>query len=67
MSYNLSIYDIAVRYTLMAIVTITGALTGMYWMMIIGVGFFLSAILGMCPMYTLLGIDNSKKAGKDYQ
>lgn len=67
MSYNLSIYDIAIRYTLMAIVTILGALTGMYWMMIIGVILFLSAILGMCPIYSMLGINNAKNAGKDYQ
>lgn len=67
MSYNLSVYDIALRYTLMAIFIIIGGLFGMYWMMILGVGFFLSAILGMCPIYSVIGINNAKNSGKDYQ
>lgn len=67
MEMNLSIYDIAVRYVLMGACGIIGALTGHYWLMVIGVVFFLTAILGICPIYTLLGINNSKKAKDDYK
>jgi predicted outer membrane lipoprotein len=67
MEMNLSIYDIALRYVLMAAFGIIGALTGMYWMVVLGIVFFLTAILGICPLYTAFGVNNTKKAKDDYK
>lgn len=60
MEYNLSIYDIAIRYMLMAAVVITGMFTGQIWMTYIAMGLFISAITGYCPIYAALGIDHAK-------
>ena len=62
MSYNLSPYEIAFRYILMAAIVIIGVLTGHIWMMYISMAIFLTAILGICPIYHFLGIDHSKSA-----
>jgi hypothetical protein len=67
MEYNLSIYDVGVRYLLMAFFCILGALTGIYWLMGVGVVFFITAILGACPIYTALGINHAKDAKEDYK
>lgn len=67
MEMNLSIYDVAMRYVLMATVTIIGALSGHYWLMIVGVVFFLTAILAYCPIYQAFGVNNAKDARNDYK
>lgn len=58
MKYNLGFIDIAFRYTLMAALVIAGATTQSIWLMPLAVGVFLSAILGYCPLYDMLGVDS---------
>lgn len=60
MQYNMSLADIVIRYVLMMALVITGGLMGNLWIMILGLPFFLAAILGYCPIYGILGINTCK-------
>lgn len=60
MQYNMSIADIVIRYVLMMALVITGGLMGNLWIMVLGLPFFLAAILGYCPIYGILGINTCK-------
>ncbi len=62
MKYNLSFLDIAIRYFLLMILGIIGGLLAAPLLMVLLVlPVFLTAILGWCPVYQLLGIDHSFK------
>lgn len=58
---NLSIQEATFRYVIMMIFPIVGGLLGSLPIMLLGIPFFLTAILGYCPIYDALGIDHSGK------
>lgn len=59
MEYNMSFKDVIFRYVLMMAVVITGGLMHEVWIMAFGLIFFLTGLLGWCPLYSMLGINNS--------
>ncbi len=63
MEYNLSYPEVLFRYFLMAVMVILGGVLHSMPMMLLGLPFFLTGILGWCPIYTLLGINHAHKAG----
>ena len=56
----MSIADIIVRYVLMIVFVVAGGLMGNLWIMVLGLPFFLAAILGYCPIYGVFGINTCK-------
>jgi hypothetical protein len=58
---NLSVKESVFRYVLMMIFPILGGLLGSIPLMILGIPFFLTGMLGYCPIYDAMGIDHSKK------
>jgi len=58
MKYNMNFFDIALRYTAMMIIVIIGGILHSIPVMLLGVPFFLSGILGWCPTFQMLGIDH---------
>ncbi len=59
--HNLSFADIGVRYMIMMVFMILAGALQMMGFLIIGVIFFLTAILGWCPIYDMLGISTRKE------
>lgn len=53
---NMNFKDIALRYAIVMVLTITGGLMHSLPLMILAIPFFLTAMLGWCPLYSLLGI-----------
>jgi hypothetical protein len=51
--------EIVVRYVAMALVVIIGGMLHSSLIMALGVPIFLSAILGYCPLYQMLGINHA--------
>ncbi len=64
MDHNLSYKDVLFRYFLMAAMVITGGVLHALPVMLMGLPFFLTGILGWCPVYTVLGINHANKSGK---
>ncbi|CAN5390260.1 hypothetical protein BH09BAC1_BH09BAC1_06820 [soil metagenome] len=64
MEYNLSYTEVLFRYLLMAVMVIVGGVMGMLPIMLLGLPFFLTGILGWCPIYSALGINHAYNAGK---
>jgi hypothetical protein len=62
MDYNLSYKEVLLRYFLMMIIVITGGLLHSLPIMLIGLPFFLTGVLGWCPLYTMFGINHAIKS-----
>jgi hypothetical protein len=62
MDYNLSYKEVLLRYFLMMIVVITGGLLHSLPIMLLGLPFFLTGVLGWCPLYTMFGINHAAKS-----
>ena len=60
MEYNLSFNEVIGRYVLMAGIVILGGVLVKPWLMVLGVPFFLTGLLGWCPIYTALGINHAE-------
>lgn len=56
---NMNFADIGVRYGLIMVVGIVGGILQSVPIMALAIPLFLTAILGYCPLYTLLGIDHN--------
>lgn len=54
-NHNLSFIDIGIRYIIMMVFMILAGVTGHMFFVYLGVLAFLTAILGWCPMYTMVG------------
>lgn len=54
-NHNLSFIDIGIRYTLMMVFMILAGVTQEMFFLYLGVAAFLTAILGWCPMYSMIG------------
>jgi hypothetical protein len=59
--HNLGFADIGVRYMIMMVFMILAGALQMMVFMVVGVIFFLTAILGWCPIYNMLGISTRKE------
>ncbi|MCB0514765.1 MAG: hypothetical protein R2798_13635 [Chitinophagales bacterium] len=59
MKYNLNFKDIILHYVIMIVIVMIGALTKIPAIMFFALPFFIIALTGMSPIYTLLGIDHS--------
>lgn len=55
---NLSLVEIVVRYILMMITMIIGGIFQSIPLMILGVAFFMMAIMGWDPVYKMFGINH---------
>lgn len=54
--HNLSFLDIGIRYIVMMVFMILAGVTGnVILFTVLGVAAFLTAILGWCPMYDMIG------------
>ena len=65
MEYNLSFNEVIGRYALMMTIVIIGGFTGHISVMLLGIPFFLTGLLGWCPIYTVLGINHAVKTDSD--
>ncbi len=59
MEYNLSFNEVIGRYVIMAAIVILAGVMVKPMLMLIGIPFFLTGLLGWCPLYTMLGINHS--------
>lgn len=62
-TYNLSYYEVGMRYALMMLIVIVGGIMHSMPVMLLGLPLFLSGILGYCPIYHALGINHANKVG----
>lgn len=60
MQYNMNFVDVIIRYAMLMVFGIVGGLLGSLPIMLIGLLFFFSAILGWCPVFHVLGINHHK-------
>jgi len=58
LQYNMNMFDVIVRYALLMIIVIIGGALGSIPIMLLGLPFFWSAILGWSPIFYLLGINH---------
>lgn len=59
--YNLSFVDIALRYALIMVLGILFGVTLFYPLIVLAVMVFISAVTGICPIYSVLGINHASK------
>ncbi len=55
----MNFYDIGLRYLLAYLLVMLGFVTQQLWVMYLGIPFILVAILGICPIFKILGIDHN--------
>jgi hypothetical protein len=58
LQYNMNIFDIMLRYVMLMILVIIGGALRSIPIMLLGLPFFWSAILGWSPIFYLLGINH---------
>jgi hypothetical protein len=58
LQYNMNVFDIILRYAILMIIVIIGGALGSIPIMLLGLPFFFSAILGWSPIFYLLGINH---------
>jgi hypothetical protein len=58
LQYNMNMFDIMLRYVMLMIMVIIGGALGSIPIMLLGLPFFWSAILGWSPIFYLLGINH---------
>lgn len=54
MEVNLNVKEVIVRYFIMMAVVIGGVLTQQWWLAVLALPLFLTAITGMCPVKTMM-------------
>ncbi len=59
MKYNMNFYDIGLRYVMGYLVVMLGFLTQQVWLMALGIPFILIGLMGICPLFKILGIDHN--------
>jgi|GEM_PF-1596544 len=59
MKYNMNFYDVVLRYAIGYFIIMIGFLVQNISLMILGVPFILIGLLGICPLFYLLGIDHN--------
>ena len=58
LQHNMNMFDIILRYAMLMIIVIIGGALGSIPIMLLGLPFFWSAILGWSPIFFLLGINH---------
>jgi hypothetical protein len=58
LQHNMNMFDIILRYAMLMIIVIIGGALGSIPIMLLGLPFFWSAILGWSPIFYLLGINH---------
>jgi hypothetical protein len=58
LQYNMNMFDIILRYAMLMIIVIIGGALGSIPIMLLGLPFFFSAILGWSPLFYILGINH---------
>lgn len=58
LSYNMNMFDVVMRYAMLMIIVIVGGALHSIPIMLLGLPFFWSAILGWCPIFYILGINH---------
>jgi hypothetical protein len=58
LQYNMNMVDIIFRYALLMVIVIIGGALQSIPIMLLGLPFFWSAILGWCPIFYILGINH---------
>jgi hypothetical protein len=58
LQYNMNMFDIMLRYVMLMILVIIGGALRSIPIMLLGLPFFWSAILGWSPIFYLLGINH---------
>jgi hypothetical protein len=56
--HNLSLVDVILRYAVLMIIVIIGGALGSIPIMLLGMPFFWTAIMGWCPVFYALGINH---------
>lgn len=59
MKYNMNFYDIALRYAIGYLIIMAGTLTQQLPLVLLGVPFLMVGLLGICPVFKVLGIDHN--------
>ena len=65
MEYNLSLNEIIGRYFAMLLLVIIGGVMHSLLFMLIGMPFFITGLLGWCPVYQVLHINHAVKTDKE--
>ncbi len=58
LQHNMNMFDIILRYAILMIIVIIGGALGSIPIMLLGLPFFWSAILGWSPLFYILGINH---------
>ncbi len=58
LQHNLSMVDVILRYALLMVIVIIGGALGSIPIMLLGMPFFWTAIMGWCPIFYALGINH---------
>lgn len=58
LQHNMNMFDVILRYALLMVIVIIGGALGSIPVMLLGLPFFWSAILGWCPLFYALGINH---------
>lgn len=55
----MNFYDIVIRYAIGYLIIMLGFLTQSLWVMALGIPFLLIGLIGICPVFNLLGINHN--------
>jgi hypothetical protein len=58
LQHNMNMFDVILRYAALMIIVIIGGALGSIPIMLLGLPFFWSAVLGWSPLFYLLGINH---------
>jgi hypothetical protein len=58
LQYNMNMFDVILRYAFLMVIVIIGGALGSITIMLLGLPFFFSAILGWSPIFYILGINH---------
>jgi hypothetical protein len=58
MEHNMNMFDVIIRYAMLMVIVIVGGIFHSLPLMLLGMPFFFSAILGWCPIFHMLGINH---------
>ena len=58
LQHNMNMFDVIIRYAMLMIIVIVGGALGSIPLMLLGLPFFWSAIMGWCPVYWMMGINH---------
>lgn len=63
LQHNMNMFDVILRYAMLMVIVIIGGALHSIPIMLLGLPFFWSAILGWCPIFHILGINHHTAKG----